>query len=474
MSKTKHIMKKALIYNVFQQDERLKSLIENIHQSTDAIVKAFENTPVLTSRLLSESATRTKLLTNLDTIRESATQACLRVNEQQLLETPATCLSTIWYIVDIQKSTTSLREKAAIWLRANTPASELEELQKLKSSHHPDIVESIVNSHSAVLGMMKGLESLINQTVTEILDETSQFHFEQYNLRHKVEQLVISYAIEKRDACLHKLKSMAQDFKANRSDKLDATHWGKMMEDESKSYTNSDINPDIKKHLKANNTDEELWTHKFFADFEEFHDAPYLNLLNNDNIMKFCELILRRNLIQCEMFPNLNAELEAWLNPQTTGEATISADQALTLVIDEEMRGTADRMVGQLCKCTWANHITQDGIRNFTYGILGIDTQFKNQRHRECSEKFWEMINHKTKKIDGYNNTLFYIIGYLWIKRHITFKGNERQLSRQVIGNDTGYSCLYKMRNGYITNNFKETIDLVNAQIDLHLTNSKK
>lgn len=48
-----------------------------------------------------------------------------------------------------------------------------------------------------------------------------------------------------------------------------------------------------------------------FSDPENIQ--PFLNVLTSENIELFYNLIVMRNLIQCEMYPNLKAQHEAWL-----------------------------------------------------------------------------------------------------------------------------------------------------------------
>lgn len=142
---------------------------------------------------------------------------------------------------------------------------------------------------------------------------------------------------------LRELKRLAQKFKSSRSSPLTEEIWGELMrvEDCILENTISGISSSTDEEggnffdeytlqeMKDNNglvqkilnisSDESLFDFKYA--FE-----PHINLLsslNDNNLQLFYQLILRRNLIQCEMFPELKAKYREFVN----GEAKEDEDK---------------------------------------------------------------------------------------------------------------------------------------------------
>ena len=128
------------------------------------------------------------------------------------------------------------------------------------------------------------------------------------------------------------LKKIAQELKPARNSPLDSDIWGLVMNNEDELYdliisdklgeredkllehvfaTKEQLmdNSSLLQKIKITCLDEELFDIR-----RSVITHQLLNSLNADNLDLFYELVLRRNIIQCEMFPELKKQHEAWLN----------------------------------------------------------------------------------------------------------------------------------------------------------------
>ena len=141
------------------------------------------------------------------------------------------------------------------------------------------------------------------------------------------------------------LRKIAQNLKSSRSSPLTSDVWGKVMDEEDKLFdlaingclgeteekqlehipaTKEQLidNYSLLQKIKTTCLDEELFDIRLSV---ETHNL--LLSLNADNLELFYELVLRRNIIQREMFPDkLKAQYEEWLNP-SDNEDTLNQNE---------------------------------------------------------------------------------------------------------------------------------------------------
>lgn len=81
-------------------------------------------------------------------------------------------------------------------------------------------------------------------------------------------------------------------------------HWGEDMKKQ------MDENSELMQLIYSSCRTDELFDLRMVDDIQRF-----ISLLNSDNLSIFYGIIVRRNLIQCEMFPELKKQHEEWLHP---------------------------------------------------------------------------------------------------------------------------------------------------------------
>lgn len=161
------------------------------------------------------------------------------------------------------------------------------------------------------------------------------------------------YSKENENITIRDLKRLAQKFKPSRSSILTEEIWGEVMrvEDEIFNITISgdlssikeddyDIfdkytlqemvdNYELIQKILNISSDESLFDFKYAF---EAH-INLLSSLNDNNLQLFYQLVLRRNLIQCEMFPELKAEYREFLKDDNNAEKNTS-ETACSISLD--------------------------------------------------------------------------------------------------------------------------------------------
>lgn len=161
-------------------------------------------------------------------------------------------------------------------------------------------------------------------------------------IQDDVEIAFNEYCKKFRNDAMRKLKQEVQQYKPYRGAQLTTEVWGEALRaeddvldlaikgggalvqstDKRFEYYGEDMrqlmenNYNLLQKIKDVSLDEQLFDLKYAAE-------PHINLydkLTAENLDIFLDLILRRNLIQCEMYPNLKDEFETWLRQVLTEE----------------------------------------------------------------------------------------------------------------------------------------------------------
>ena len=125
---------------------------------------------------------------------------------------------------------------------------------------------------------------------------------------------------------------MSRHYMENRTDEITPGHWSKMLDadeaalrlaknqelakcdDVKQEHWGEDMKVEMDKNSKLMGLIYTLSKNKELFDLsktEKIH--PFMELLQPDNLSMFYDIIVRRSLIQCKMFPELKAQHEAWL-----------------------------------------------------------------------------------------------------------------------------------------------------------------
>ena len=114
---------------------------------------------------------------------------------------------------------------------------------------------------------------------------------------------------------------------------------------------------------------------------------PFIEVLTPDNIDVFYEIIVRRNLIQCQMFPELKVQHDAWLE-KVNDDPGDGENSGLSAERQEKM----DKIIGILRKGDWKHPATAENVAQWLNVVFGNDlSQLEKGDAAEC-EKVWTWV----------------------------------------------------------------------------------
>lgn len=145
-------------------------------------------------------------------------------------------------------------------------------------------------------------------------------------------------------------------------------HWGEVMK------TRMDENGQLMQQILSSCRSDEL------LDLGKAENAePFISLLKPDNLSMFYEIIVRRSLIQCEMFPELKAEHDKWLN-KTKEQLEVVEDAVLNAACQSKLEETASNGIeydeeAVIAKLKPIFYNNEENVRRFLTEISGMPTE---------------------------------------------------------------------------------------------------
>lgn len=212
------------------------------------------------------------------------------------------------------------------------------------------------------------------------------------------------YAIEVGKDVERDLKIMAQGLKPSRNATIDSNVWGKVMDEEDRIYNSAisgkwgEDDERLLEHISA--TKEQLTENfallqkiKTSSFDEELFDIrlsvknhQLLSSINTENLDLFYELVLRRNIIHCEMFPEeLRAKYDEWLKGNV-GSTEECGENSPVFGLSNEL-STEEAM-------KYWKGLKQKQFVDDNYQLLESTTR---QQAAYIAELFSEKLNIKTK-----------------------------------------------------------------------------
>lgn len=153
-------------------------------------------------------------------------------------------------------------------------------------------------------------------------------------------------------------------------------HWG----DDRKEQM--DHNDNLMRLIYSSCYTEELFD---LGNVENVH--PFIAQLTLGNLDMFYDIIVRRSLIQCEMFPELKTQHEEWLN-RSNEQQEEHEDSGLS----EARQSKLDEIIGILQKGNWKSPATSENIKQLLNTIFGRDTSLLENGDELLCEKMWALV----------------------------------------------------------------------------------
>lgn len=201
------------------------------------------------------------------------------------------------------------------------------------------------------------------------------------------------------------LKKTAQSLKPYRNAPLTPDVWGQVMQEEDDLFDLA-----IKGKLEENT--EKRFEHIFEAQRKQWTENypllqkikttcldgelfdvklavethQLLTSLNANNLDLFYELVLRRNIIQREMFPDeLGAKYEEWANPSEEQQVEESSETGMIAARQSKL----DEIIGILQRGNWKQPATADNVKLLLETLFGRDTSLLDDNDATECEKIW-------------------------------------------------------------------------------------
>lgn len=277
----------------------------------------------------------------------------------------------------------------------------------------------------------------------------------------------------------HELKIAAQYKKSSRHAQLTPDEWGKLMDDEDELYRlaiNGQLeesndrrfenifeekrkqlieNSPLLQKIKSTAIDGELFDIRLSV---ETHNL--VSSLNEENLDLFYELILKRNIIQREMYPDkLKAEYEEWSNPSEERLSEDSEDKGLTKARQSKL----DEIIGILQKGDWKAPATVENVTQLLNTIFGRDVSLLEDDDEQFCEKMWAFVE------SGSGNRMKVVPANLagFFCEQNLLNGSPKSISEDIFGK--GINQSNNFNKGYSSrrsNTFKDVIPFITKYTD--------
>lgn len=184
---------------------------------------------------------------------------------------------------------------------------------------------------------------------------------------------------------------------------------------------------------------------------------PFIDLLTIDNLNIFYDIIARRNIIQCEMFSELKAQHEAWLN--NVGEQSEDNNETS---LNPARQSKLDEIISILRKGNWKQPATADNVEQLMNTVFGKDTSLLEEGDETLCKKMWSFAEK-----GGGNRSVIVpakLAGYFKLENLII--GGPKAISDDLFGkNNNQVNFINKGQPG-CSNDFDTVIPFLKKYID--------
>ncbi len=260
---------------------------------------------------------------------------------------------------------------------------------------------SLYGLHSCLKGIYDLMCVLSSYPDQLISDKTPN----QEDIINVIDKGLRQYAKEIGKKVERDLRKTAQSLKSSRNAPLTPDVWGQVMQEEDDLF-------DLAIAGRLEESTEKRFEHLFEAQRKQWTDNysllqkikttcldgelfdirlavethQLLSSLNADNLDLFYELVLRRNIIQREMFPDeLGPKYEKWANPIDEQQPEENEDTGLS----DARQSKLEEIIGILQRGHWKQPASADNIELLLNAIFGKDTSLLEEGDIAECEKMW-------------------------------------------------------------------------------------
>lgn len=339
-------------------------------------------------------------------------------------------------------------------------------LEAYNEEHNLDFITVFADRLSAQYQIWADLDS-IHEEFFELYKEKLK------DIKQAVIEEVKEYSKRNEKDAMRELKDKAKEFKHSRDEVFTPRIWANMIKIEDKAAELA-----IKGELEGSKDEDfsqmdAYWRHSLAENTEllqrmlhvcrdeELFDFDYANgshirlydVLSTKNKILFYKLVLRRNLIQCEMFPELKEAYIKWLRD----------GQGKTFILSAEQKKQAECMLQWMGMCKWKLPATHSKVQLLVSTLLGLDDKLIEDIDRPFVAMLWDAIEH----VRGGNGTAVVcqnLLGFL-LKRNL-LKGEVKSLCTEIFGDTNAVNNINKGMTEDLSQRMKLTIPFINTYID--------
>ena len=185
-------------------------------------------------------------------------------------------------------------------------------------------------------------------------------------------------------------------------------------------------------------------------------EYQFIALLTADNLPLFSEIIIRRNLIQCEMNPELKAQHDKWLNSSEEEEAVEEAG------LSKARLSKLDEMIKILKNGNWKQPATAERVELLLNTVFGRDTSPMDDGDASLCEKMWALVE------GGSGERMLIVPANLagFFSEENLLAGSPTEISNNLFGNGTHVNNINKGNSNRCSKAFSEVIPFLRKYID--------
>ena len=276
-----------------------------------------------------------------------------------------------------------------------------------------DVTEYLDN-YSGQLQKLHSTACLVIEDTTRIMKRVMDWGYQiildtfpsDEDIAKAIDAELREWALAYRDMILSGMKEQLNKFyKVHRTDPYTRELWGELLsadEDALRLAAKQQISEcddkkqehwgkDYKRSMDKNSQLMELFykscrTEELFVLESPDNAHSFAGLLTSSNYTLLFYIITRRSLIQCEMFPELKEQYEAWLH--NAKEEAIEDKAAVSTTRQSKQ----DQIIEMLKNGNWKQPATADKIEALMNACLGKDTSSLDNSDVDQCEKMWNLI----------------------------------------------------------------------------------
>ena len=183
-----------------------------------------------------------------------------------------------------------------------------------------------------------------------------------------------------------------------------------------------------------------------------------IGLLTPDNLSMFYDIIVRRSLIQCEMYPELKIQHEEWLNPIEEQQTEESSETGMSAVRQSKL----DEIIGIFQKGDWKQPATAENIELLLNVVFGKDTSLLNEGDESQCEKMWGLVE------GGRGNRMEVFPANLagFFSEENLLVGSPKQISDDLFGNGNQVNNINKGKSNNRSQGLEDVIEYIKKYIN--------